>query len=582
MLTAALSELGARYRAVVSSLEEGIVVKDRHGRTLGHNVAAERILGVETEVLEAHVGLCPPLIAIDELGRSQAALELLAASTLESGQPLSRMIAGARRDDGSVVWLSINVRPVQHEGDPRPEAVVLSFTDITDRKLAAELLTQHKNFDALTGLPNRALFQRRIEEEVSGAAHDGRGLAVMVMDLDGFKVVNDTLGHGAGDQLLHVVAQRLCRCVRGEDAVARIGGDEFGIILGGVRDAAQVNAVADRVFAALAAPVDIRGQEIFAGASLGACVYPEGGATADAMIKNADSALSRAKEAGKKRCRVYTAEMSGGPDRLVLEAQLRRAIERDQLILHSQPKVTFHDGALSGFEVLVRWRHPERGLLMPGAFLRIAEESGLVVPMGRWVLQRACAQSAAWLRDGRGPARVAVNLSVRQLDDGGFVDEVARTLEETGLPARLLELEVTEGALMRDPNASARELSRLRALGVTIAVDDFGTGYSSLSYLQQLPIDALKVDRSFVSAMEATASTLPLVQAIVSMARALGLSVVAEGVETARQYELLRDLGCDEAQGYYIGRPVPAEDFATRWLTPVPGPANDVGPASRG
>jgi diguanylate cyclase (GGDEF)-like protein len=452
------------------------------------------------------------------------------------------------------------------------------------RALAAAIddkLAQIANLDSLTGLPNRALFHRRLDEEISHATREGRGLAVLMMDVDGFKVVNDTLGHAAGDRLLEMIAQRVSRSVRGEDVVARVGGDELAAILVGVSEAQQALAAANRVLAAVSMPIDLAGHEIFVGVSIGIAVYPEAGIDGDALQRAADQAMARAKRAGKNRCRVYSPEMSGAaPDRLTLESQLRRAIERDQLVLHCQPKTKLVDGALAGFEVLIRWQHPERGLLPPGVFLGIAEESGIIVPMGVWALRRACMQSAAWVQAGRTPARVAVNVSMRQLEDGGFVEAVARTLEETGLPARLLEIEVTENAIMRDPDASARELAALRSLGVTIAVDDFGTGYSSLSYLQRLPIDLLKIDRSFVSAMEGPATTLPLVQAIISMARALGLAVVAEGVETQRQLDLLRDLGCDEVQGFLIGRPIPCQDFAERWIPVGHGSSIEIAPPS--
>ncbi len=578
----ALRESEERYRAVISSLQEGILLKDRHGRTLAHNAAAERILGITGDEMLAHVGLFPSAEIVDESGRPFAPEALPIASTLDNGLPTSDVVAGITRGDGTRVWLSMNARALITPGDASPHAVAVSFSDVTERKLSQERLARHAYFDAVTNLPNRVSFHKQMEEQVRAASRGGGKFALLYMDLDGFKRVNDTMGHAAGDALLEVVAERFRGCVRDRDTVARLGGDEFTMILTGVEDPAKVSAIASRVLASIAAPITLMGQKVIVGVSIGCAMFPDDGVTVDALTRCADEAMYQSKQAGKNRLSFHShAVASQTETRHTTENELRHAIEASELELYYQPKVQIGTRQLTGLEVLVRWNHPTRGLLTPAAFLTMAEERGLMVPITAWVLKRACEQSAAWLRAGRSPPRVAVNVSPRQVDDDVLVELVTRALAGSGLPPSLLEIEVTEDAVMTNKGASARGLSRLRGLGVTVAVDDFGTGYSSLSHLQQLPIDALKIDRSFVLGMKAEAkakaSTRPIVQAIVSMAHALELSVVAEGVETEEQLAVLAELGCEQAQGYYFGKPMPARELAERFLPQLEAPVIVVG-----
>ena len=569
----ALRESEERYRAVVSSLQEGILLKDREGRTLAHNAAAERILGVDGDALMAHVGVLPSEDLVDATGRPFAQDSFPIAATLADGSPISDVVVQITRRDGTRAWLSMNARALFTPGEPAPHAVAISFSDVTERKLSQERLARHAYFDALTNLPNRVSFQRRMEEAIRIASRSGGKFAVLYMDLDGFKRVNDSLGHAAGDALLSVVADRFRACVRDGDTVARLGGDEFTMILPDAHRPSEVSFIASRVLASIAAPIHVPGQEVLIGVSMGCAVFPDDGTSFEELARAADHAMYQAKKGGKNRLVFHSHEVETGPDPgRAPENELRRAIEAGnlELELHYQPQIHVGSGMLTGLEALVRWNHPTRGLLSPAAFLPVAEEAGLMVPLTAWVLRRACEQSAEWLRAGRAPPRVAVNVSPRQVDSEVLVELVTRALADSGLPASFLELEVTEDALMTNKRASASSLSRVRDLGVTVAVDDFGTGYSSLSYLQQLPIDTLKIDRSFVTGMHPAASaktsTRPIVQAIISMAQALGLSVVAEGVETGEQLAALAELGCEKVQGYYIGKPMPARELAERFL----------------
>jgi diguanylate cyclase (GGDEF)-like protein/PAS domain S-box-containing protein len=560
----ALRESEERHRAVIASLHDGILLKARDGRTLAHNAAAERILGVDASALMAHVGFEPPFEVVDEEGEPFTRERWPLAATLESGTSTSNIVVGFVRRDGARAWALLNSHPLFTPDDEAPHAVVVSFADITERVRAEEQLAHQAHYDALTGLPNRTLFFARAKEAVLKA----EPFALLYLDLDGFKRVNDTLGHAAGDALLEVVAERLSACTRARDTVARLGGDEFTVVLAGVSERAQVSAVAKEILSSIAQPITVIGQEVFVGVSIGCAMFPEDGASLDHLQKSADHAMYHAKGAGKSRLCFHEDEDEAAPasgGRLSLEAELRRAIERDELELYYQPKVTATRD-LTGFEVLVRWNHPSRGLLLPGAFLPAADRGGLLWPLTEWVMRRACQQVAEWLRAGLTPPRVAVNVSPKQIGDETLVELVARALDESGLPASLLELEVTEDAVIRNMQASAKVLARLRALGVRIAVDDFGTGHNTLSYLRQLPIDTLKIDRSFVMHMMETPSTRPIVEAIVSMGRAFGLSVVAEGVETEDHLEALADLGCDELQGYLVAKPMPAAAFAERFL----------------
>jgi diguanylate cyclase (GGDEF)-like protein len=398
---------------------------------------------------------------------------------------------------------------------------------------------------------------------VETAKRYDRKFAVLFIDLDRFKVINDTLGHEAGDVLLREMAARLRECLRASDVVARLGGDEFVVLLQEIRDGAQVGTVARNILSTIIKPVVILGQECRVTASIGVCIHPEDGQDDQAVMKNADMAMYHAKEEGKNNYQFYSSKMKAHSiERLALETNLRRALECNELSLHYQAKVDFKTGSITGVEALLRWNNPQLGSVPPTQFIPLAEETGLIVPIGRWVLRTACAQSVAWQRDGLPPVRMSVNLSMRQLADEGLTREIAAVLRETGLDPDLLELEVTESMIMNNSERAVRVLTAIKALGVRLAIDDFGTGYSSLAHLKRFPIDTLKVDRSFIREIPHDAEDRAIAEAIIAMGKTLSLTVVAEGVETPEQQAFLSDRSCDEMQGYFFSTPVEPADFA--------------------
>ncbi|UQN10098.1 EAL domain-containing protein [Deinococcus sp. QL22] len=429
---------------------------------------------------------------------------------------------------------------------------------VEQRELTDQLAHQATH-DSLTGLPNRALFEDRLEQAIHGAGRHGGSVVLLVIDLDGFKRVNDSLGHHAGDELLRQVARRILGRLQAGDTLSRMGGDEFTVVMPAFRDPSDAVRIGTELLKTLEGAFWVDERELFVTCSAGLAVYPEDGHDAATLQRHADVAMYRAKTAGKDTLRCFAPEMNEtAQERLELEGGLRRALALGELELHYQPQVTL-SGRPVAVEALVRWRHPILGLVLPEKFIPTAEESGLIVAIGGWVLTEACRQAAVW-RDAGWPIRVAVNVSALQFARPDFFDTVEQAIKDAGLDPSLLEVELTESLVMRDPKDSARQMERLRALGVRVAVDDFGTGYSSLSYLHWLPIDVLKIDRSFVAGLGAPRNTQALVQAIVALARALGLTVVAEGVETTAQLAFLSELGCDLAQGYLFTKPMPAKE----------------------
>ncbi len=428
-----------------------------------------------------------------------------------------------------------------------------------EQRELADRLAHQATHDTLTGLPNRALFEDRLEQAIRGVGRHGGSVALLVVDLDGFKRVNDSLGHHAGDELLRQVARRLRGRLRVGDTLSRMGGDEFTVVLTDLRTPSDAVRIGGELLGTLEAAFPVDGRELFVTCSIGVSVYPDDGHDAATLQRHADVAMYRAKAAGRNALRCFTPEMNEtARERLELEGRLRWALELGEFELYYQPQVTL-SGKPVAVEALVRWRHPSLGLVPPAKFIPAAEESGLIVAIGTWVLSEACRQAALW-RDAGRPIRVAVNVSALQFVRPDFFETVEQALNEAGLAPGLLEVELTESLVMRDPGESARQMEKLRALGVRVAVDDFGTGYSSLSYLHRLPIDVLKIDRSFVAEVEGLRGTQALVQAIVALARALDLTVVAEGVETTGQLAFLSELGCDLAQGYLFAKPMPANE----------------------
>jgi diguanylate cyclase len=416
--------------------------------------------------------------------------------------------------------------------------------------------------DALTGLPNRALLDDRLQQAIAHADRDMRSFALLVCDLDRFKLINDSLGHRAGDELLQEVASRLNAVVRTADTVARIGGDEFVLIGTSIADAEDAAGLAARVIDVLQAPVRIAAIDIHTSPSIGIAMYPDDGATIQALLAHADAAMYSAKQHGRGNFRRYAPGMHAGTeDRVQLESDLHNAVTLNQFELYYQPKVDTRTGAVRSAEALIRWVHPTRGIVSPADFIPLAEECGLIGPIGAWVIREACRQARAWQDDGVPPLRVSVNLSASQFRDSGLVDSIRRALEDARLAPRYLEVELTESAVMSDPEQSIAILEHLSAMGVLVSVDDFGTGYSSMSYLRRFPIDKLKIDRVFIDEIVSRPEDASIVRAIVSLAHSLRLKVVAEGVETPAQLEFLKTAGCDEYQGYHFSRPLPAADF---------------------
>jgi diguanylate cyclase (GGDEF)-like protein len=452
-----------------------------------------------------------------------------------------------------------------------------TMQDITERTLAAEQIRQLALYDTLTGLPNRHLFKEQLSHAVARAKRTGEVLIMLSLDLDRFKRVNDTLGHEGGDLLLKEASARLSKALRPtdyvtrddaesiNDSIARPGGDEFTALLA-VRQAQDGAKVAGRILDALSRPFTLGENEIVVSASIGIAVYPLDGGDAESLLKNADAAMYYAKEQGKNNYQYYNQSMNlSAVERLTLEAKLHRALERSEFSLYYQPKVEVATGAIVGVEALIRWRHPELGLVSPAEFIPLAEETGLIIPIGEWVLATACSEIRGWLQDGLPAVPIAVNFSAKQFLQQDICATVTRVLRDYDVPAHFLEIEITESTAMHQAQATSATLRNLKALGVAVAIDDFGTGYSSLSYLKRFPIDSLKIDRSFVTGLPGDPDDAPIAQAIITMAHALRLKVVAEGVETEAQREFLAANGCDQMQGYYFSRPVPADE-CTRFI----------------
>lgn len=445
----------------------------------------------------------------------------------------------------------------------QPTKLYGAVQDVTERHRADERIRRLAHYDDLTGLANRNLFTHHLTHALARVDRYSKCLGILFIDLDRFKIINDTLGHDTGDIVLKTIARRLSECMRSADLVARLGGDEFVVVVEEVESQAQVAEVAAKLLAIIDQPVLYQGQELALTASIGIAVYPEDGRDLQTLLKHADIAMYRAKDQGKNRFAFYSSGMNDPDvDRLSLETRLKKAVlEQNQFVLHYQPKVSIRDGRITGAEGLVRWLSPDRGLVPPVEFIPLAEETGLITAIGEWVLETACHQAAEWERKGLPPLRIAVNLSARQLYSPGFVDTVRRILEESGVRPGAIELELTESVMMQNVQLVADLLMELKLLGLHIAVDDFGTGYSSLSYLKRLPLDALKVDRSFVRDVPRDADDVAITSAVIALAHSLRLKVVAEGVETEAQLSFLRDRECDEIQGFLFSKPVPAEDF---------------------
>jgi len=482
-------------------------------------------------------------------------------ASLAAREPFDDLEYATRDEQGNTRWFCINGEPVfDDQGQFR--GYHGTGTDITERKLAEQRIHHVAQHDVLTGLPNRSLLQDRLGQAVAYAQRTEHAVWVLLIDLDRFKFVNDSLGHKAGDVLLMTVAARLRSALRETDTVARLSGDEFVVILAEHDDQKLNPDIVQRLMASVAQPVILGTTEFFVTASIGVAAFPTDAAGAEGLIEHADLAMYRAKKLGRNNFQFYTPAMNEeAMERVRIESALRNALERNEFVLHYQPQVKLDTGQVVGMEALIRWQHPELGVVAPARFISVAEETGLIVPIGAWVMRTACAQNKLWHDAGLGQLRVAVNLSARQFASPTLLDEIAAVLAETGLPPDRLEIELTESLFMSDVTLAVELLHSMKRLGVHISIDDFGTGYSSLSYLSRFPIDVLKIDRSFVNAITRDVSDAAIVASIIALAHNLQLDVIAEGVETAEQLEYLRRHGCDQMQGYLFSRPLPADAF---------------------
>ncbi|HEY5790286.1 MAG TPA: EAL domain-containing protein [Gammaproteobacteria bacterium] len=541
---------------VIDASQDGVVVTDADGVIEAVNPAFTRLTGYRA--IEA-LGKTP---AILKSGRHDKAFYAAMWHALRTGGHWQGEVWN-RRKNGEIYpeWLTITTL-VDEDGGERKYAGV--FSDISERKENEERIRSLAYYDPLTALPNRRLFHDRLSVALPQMRRHGQRLAVLFIDLDLFKRINDTLGHSIGDQVLMEMADRLRECVRDGDTVSRMGGDEFTVIQPDIHSADDALRLARRIVDSIRRPFAAGGRELYVTTSIGIALYPGDGETPEELIKNADTAMYRAKDLGRNSHQLYAQSMNAESfERLTMESHLRQALERDQLLLNYQVKVNLLENRTSGVEALLRWQHPEFGLVPPAQFVPLAEGNGLIVPIGTWVLREACRQAYAWLSAGLPGISVAVNFSPRQMQRIDLVETVIAALQDTGLPAERLEIELTESVLMEHMDEVAPKLHRLRAEGVRISIDDFGTGYSSLAYLKRLPIDKLKIDTSFVRDVPEDADDAEIVAAIVAMAHRLGLQVVAEGVEKPEQVEFLRGLGCDEIQGYLVSRPLSAENIGS-------------------
>ena len=480
------------------------------------------------------------------------------------------------------IWMHRQVVAVE-------DGVVAIVRDISERKLAEQRIRHMAHHDDLTGLPNRSLIRDRLDQAILHAQRTGRCVAVAFIDLDGFKLVNDGLGHNAGDELLKVVGARMHDCVRSDDTVGRFGGDEFVIILPDLgEDALAITPVLEKIRQAVTEPVLLEGQEVQVSCSMGVVMYPRDGADPNTLMMNADAAMYRAKDMGNNNFQFYMREMNASvEEKLVLLEGLRNALDEQQFSLLYQPKVDLRSGLIFGVEALIRWHHPEHGMISPLRFIGLAEESGLIVAIGDWVLQTACRQNMAWRAAGLAPISMSVNVSPRQFEEKRLVERVAQALEDSALPAGALELEVTESLIMRDLAQSVGKMRELKAMGISLSIDDFGTGYSSLSALKSFPISSLKIDKSFISELADNRDDQAIAMAVISLGHKLNLRVIAEGVETEQQCRFLRENDCDEMQGYLFSPPLPPDAVAALLLAQAPPPlpavtataCRDVAPA---
>jgi diguanylate cyclase (GGDEF)-like protein/PAS domain S-box-containing protein len=542
-----------RFRAAMDATADAITLVSRATmRFVEVNATACRMLGYGREEL---FGMGPA--------------QLFAGDTHQLEQEYDAIIAGdtanelqetlLRRRDGSHLLVEVH-RHVQRSG--ADWIIVAVLRDITERKEAEKRLIQMAHYDALTDLPNRTLFFKNLTRILNRAADRRWSGALLCIDLDHFKNINDTRGHALGDELLRQVSHRLVECIRVRDSIARLGGDEFAVILAAHGGQRRAHAVAKRILEQLRLPFSVKGNDVTVSASIGVAIFPDDALVAETLVKYADTAMYQAKHAGRDTFRFFTAQMNTDAlTKLDIETALRKAVDNQEFVLHYQPKMQIESGRVCGLEALLRWQRPGHGLVSPAEFIPVLEDTGLILPVGRWVLEEACRQIAAWQASPIGRVAVSINIAGRQFIAGNLEREVIRALESHNVDANLLELELTESSLMANTQSTIKTLQILRNLGVSVSIDDFGTGYSSLAYLRRFPVDKLKIDMAFIRGITTNADDAAIVLAIIRMAHTLKLEVIAEGVETTAQLEYLRSHRCDQIQGYYCSRPLPVPEL---------------------
>jgi diguanylate cyclase (GGDEF)-like protein/PAS domain S-box-containing protein len=565
-LEQSLREAEEKYRAIFEDAVVGIFQSTPGGRYINVNPAMARMLGYDSphELISSITDISEQ-IYVDHKRREELTRLLIDEGMVKNFE------CEVYRKDGSKMWFSANMRTVSEDG------VVVGYegtnADITDRKVAEERIQYLAYYDALTGLPNRTLLQDRLTKALADGRRQRYEIALLFLDLDRFKDINDSLGHSAGDLLLKEVAERLETWGREQDTVARLGGDEFMIALTHLKDTADAAVAAERLMDAMTAEFVVRGHSIHVGCSIGISIFPEHGTDCETLIKNADAAMYSAKANGRNNFRFYTEDMNEqAVERLTLESSLRSALAKQQLFLMYQPEMDIATGRITGLEALLRWQHPELGLVPPDKFIRIAENSGLILPIGEWVLRTACSQARRWQDEGLPVVSVAVNVSAIQFRQNDFCELVRRVLHETGLAPQYLELELTESLLLADADATLSVLQELKAMGLTLAIDDFGTGYSSFNYLRQFHVSKLKIDRTFIRDVTVNSDDAAITTAIISMGKSLNIKVIAEGVETEKQVAFLRAHQCDEIQGYYCSKPLAVDKVADKLRGDTPEP----------
>ncbi|MEJ2693634.1 MAG: EAL domain-containing protein [Candidatus Thiodiazotropha sp.] len=550
-------ESEAKLQQAVQIIEhtmEGVVITDGKGMITSVNPAFCDISGYsESEIINQH----PDLLKSDR--HPPEFFDEIWETVRNTGSWRGEVWNQRKNSEVYPAWMTISCVRDEHGNILHYVSV---FSDITSIKQSQSQLEHLAHHDSLTNLPNRLLFEDRLQHAISQSKRHERQLAVLFLDLDRFKNINDTLGHAMGDELLKEVAKRLQGMLRDGDTAARLGGDEFTVLVENLEDPSQAAVVASKIQESFKTPYDIGGRELHVTTSIGISIYPEDGLTVADLTKNADAAMYQAKEQGRNNYRYYTSELTRTAfERLLLETELRSALKKDQLLLYYQPQISLKNGEMTGAEAVLRWHHPRLGIIPPARFIPLAEESGLIHEIGYWVLKEACEQTRYLLKQDLFQGRMAINLSVRQIMQTDLILRFEEIIAGSGCPPDMLQLEVTEGIFMGRMQHSVPVLDVFKKLGVSIAVDDFGTGYSSLSYLKQLPIDKLKIDRSFIRDLPNDSDAIAITQAIISLGKNLGLHIIAEGVETLAQQALLQKMGCEEGQGYLYSPPVPANAF---------------------